>query len=81
MAFCSATLIDGDEIMVIRGLRVVKELEGTGFYRVLQNHMDQWAKARQIYRKITLVTEKHVADITKPSRAKWGKHILTQVHI
>lgn len=78
MSFCSATLIDGDDTIVLRGLRVVEEFQGEGFFRMLLKYVEEWARARNIYRKVTVVSEKQLANMTKPSLTKWNK-VLTKV--
>ena len=65
--------------MAVRGGRVSKELEGVRFFRLSMKYMEMWAKKRNVYRKVTIVSENQLADVIKPSFTKFNKHVLTKI--
>ena len=65
--------------MAVRGGRVSKEVEGMRIFRIAMKYMEMWAKKKNVYRKVTIVSENQLADVTKPSFTKFNKHILTKV--
>ena len=65
--------------MVSRAGRVSKKYVGTGLSRRMTANSENWAVARGITRKTTVVSENNFADLTKPSLQNVYRLVLTKV--
>ena len=79
MGFSAVTVVDDGHTMVSRAIRVCKEHVGAGFSRNMSVYVEDWSIVRHIGRKTKVVSDEHLAHLTKPSFQNVFKHILTKV--
>ena len=66
--------------MVSRSARIHTEYEGRGLYKLLDNHIMEWAKHKHVRTKVFTTSDENQA-ITRPSFNAVYKQILSMVGI